>query len=181
MSRLRASYGAGPLHLLGHLALIVLAGYLLSVMFEARFAPEPLNLVLWLIGGAVLHDVVVLPLYSAANVAVAQLIGARGDVDRAPDSVPSSRDLRRRVAIMPHLRTPAVISGVLFAVFFPRILNRQPGNFERALGYPAPDYLERWLLVSAGLFAISAAVYAARWLAQRRTERSVSVVQEPGA
>lgn len=162
MSRLRERYGAGPLHLLGHLAIIVLSGYLLSVMFQARFAPEPLNLVLWLLGGAVLHDAVVLPLYSAAHVAVARLIGASEDPGAA-STEPSSRDLRRAVAVLPHLRTPAVMSGVLFAVFFPRILNRQPGNFERALGYPAPDYLERWLLVTAALFAGSAIVYAVRW------------------
>lgn len=167
MSVLRRHYGAGPLHLAGHLLLIALVAYLLSTLFEARFAPEPLNLVLWLLGGAVLHDAVILPAYSALNIAVAQLLGAR---QAAGDSStpPTSRDLQRPVAILPHLRTPAVVSAVLLAVFFPRILNQQPQNFERALGYAPPDYLERWLLVTAGAFALSALIFAARSVRARR-------------
>lgn len=167
MSVLRRRYGAGPLHLAGHLLLIALVAYLLSTLFEPQFAPEPLNLLLWLVGGAVLHDVVILPAYSALNIAVAGVLGAR---QRPGDTTtpPTSRDLQRPVAVLPYLRTPAVVSAVLMAVYFPRILNRQPQNFERALGYPPPDYLERWLLVTAAAFALSALIFAVRSVRARR-------------
>jgi hypothetical protein len=143
----RRLWGAGPLHLLGHLALIAVAAFALSVMFEERFAPRPWNLLLWLLGGAVLHDAVLLPAYSALNMAAARLL--RGDAHRA-------------VPILNYLRTPAVIAGVLLVAFAPRIFNGQPQNFERALGHPPPDYLARWLAVTAMLFAASAVVYAWR-------------------
>jgi hypothetical protein len=145
----RRLWGAGPLHLLGHLVLIAIVGYALSVMFEERFAPRPWNLLLWLLGGAVLHDAVLLPAYSAVNVAAARVMRPRSE---------------RAVPILNFVRVPAVMSGVLFLTFAPRILNGQPQNFERALGHAPPDYLGRWLAVTAGLFAISAALYAVRVL-----------------
>lgn len=145
---LRRWWGAGPWHLLGHLVLLAVAAYALSVMFEQRFAPRPWNLVLWLLGGAVLHDLVLLPAYSALNVVVARLASG------GPRGVP----------VLSHLRVPAVVSGVLLLVFAPRIFDGQPQNFERALGHAPPDYLARWLVVTAALFAVSAGVYLVRWL-----------------
>jgi hypothetical protein len=147
--RFRRVWGAGPLHLLGHLAVIAVAAYALSVMFEERFAPRPWNLLLWLFGGAVLHDAVLLPAYSVVNVALARLLGVhRG----------------RRVRLLAHVRFPAVISGVLLLTYSPRIFGGQPQNFERALGYPPPDYFGRWLAVTAALFAASALIAGVRAL-----------------
>ena len=144
VGRWRRIYGAGPWHLLGHLLLIAVAAFALSIMFRARFAPEPLNLVLWLLGGAVLHDLVLLPLYSAVNAGLARVL---------PASDPAAINF---------LRVPAVLSVVVLITFWPRIANRQPGNFERALGEAPPDYLSRWLLVTAALFAASAIVWLTR-------------------
>lgn len=149
LGRFERLYGAGPLHLLGHLIVIAIAAYALSIMFEARFAPRPLNLVLWLLGGAVLHDAVFLPLYSALGVATTRIVGADGG---------------RRVPVLNHLRTPFIVAAVLFLVFLPRITDRQPQNFVNALGHPPPDYLARWLLCVVVLFGGSALLYLARWL-----------------
>lgn len=146
---LRRLWGAGPLHLLAHLAMIGVAGYALSVMFRAEFAPRPWNLLLWLLGGAVVHDAILLPAYSAVHVAVARVVGGR----RAA-----------RVPVLTYLRAPAVISGVLLLAYAPRIFAGQPQNFERAVGHPPPDYLARWLTIVAVLFAASAVLYAVRWV-----------------
>lgn len=148
MSWLRRIYGGSPLHLLGHVVLIGVAAYALSIMFRSTFAPEPWNLVLWLLGGAVLHDLVLLPAYSAVNVGAS----------RAWKSSPSIN----------YVRVPTIISLVLLLVFLPRIANGQPQNFERALGHAPPDYLGRWLLVTALLFAGSLIVWAVRRVAVRR-------------
>ncbi len=49
-------------------------------MFREEFAPRPWNLILWLLGAAVLHDAVFLPAYSALNVAASRLLA--GDAPR---------------------------------------------------------------------------------------------------
>ncbi len=144
MTTLRNAYGAGPLHLLGHVLVIGIAAWALSIMFRAPFAPQPLNLVLWLLGGAVLHDLVFLPAYSAVNVGLTRVAGATPAIN--------------------YVRVPAVVAGILFLAFFPRITNRQPGNFERALGHAPPDYLGRWLLITALLFAGSAVIWGVQRL-----------------
>jgi hypothetical protein len=132
-------YGASPLHLVGHVALIAVAGYALSRAFQARFAPEPLNLAAWLLGGALVHDLLLLPAYSLLDAAM-------------------RRSLPR--PLLNHVRIPLALSGVVLLVYAPRILDRQPQNVVNALGEPPPDYLARWALMTAALFLGSALVYA---------------------
>jgi hypothetical protein len=133
-------YGHGPLHLLGHLALVALAAFALSKMFRADVAPRPANLALWLALGALVHDLVLLPAYSL--------------VDRAVRLLPAP--------LVNHVRFPMAISGLLLLVWFPLILERQPRNYVNALGREPPDFLGRWLAVTAALFAVSALLYAVR-------------------
>lgn len=158
-------WGAGPLHLVGHVAMIAVVAWALSVMFRMEFAPQPWNLVLWLLGGAVLHDAVFLPAYSAVHVAAQRVLQGRGPA---------------RVPVLDHLRVPIVIAGVLLLVYAPRIFAGQPQNFERALGHPPPDYLGRWLAVVAGLFVLSAVLYGVRWIrAGRVTPDSSAAADAP--
>ena len=180
MTLFRRLYGKNPLHLAGHLIVIGITAYLLSIMFQARFAPEPLNLVLWLLGGAVLHDAVLLPIYGVLNAAFTRGVGG-GDgtsvkelamgpaqsskvsaAERSAAQPPTSRDAQRAVPVINHIRTPIVVSAVLFLVFLPRILERQPQNFLNALGHEPPDFFARWLFVTALLIAGSAVLYGMR-------------------
>lgn len=131
------------LSVVGHLVVIGVAAYALSIMFRPEYAPRPWNLALWLLGGAVLHDLVFLPAYSAVNQA-------------------ASRGVWRGRPGINYVRVPAIISGVLFLVFLPRITNQQPQNFERALGHAPPDFLGRWLLITAVAFGLSLLVWVAR-------------------
>jgi hypothetical protein len=138
---MRRLYGAGPLHLAGHLVLLGIAGYALSRAFQPRFAPEPLNLAAWLIGGALLHDLVVLPAYSALDAAAVRTFGP---------------------PLLNHVRIPFVLSAVVFLVYAPRILDRQPRNVVNALGVAPPDYLARGAGLTGALFLVSALWYAIR-------------------
>jgi hypothetical protein len=147
----RRAYGAGPLHLLGHVALLAVAAYALSRAFQLRFAPEPLNLAAWLIGGALLHDLVLLPAYSALDAAAIRTLPA---------------------PLLNHLRVPFVLSAVVFLVYAPRILDRQPRNVVNALGIEPPDYLKRWLLLTAALFMGSLLLYALRAMRGRAGDRA---------
>jgi hypothetical protein len=138
---MRRRYGGTPLHLAGHVALIALAAYALSRAFQARAAPEPANLAAWLIGGALVHDLVLLPAYSAVDAAARRALPAKA---------------------LNHLRVPLGLSAVVLLVYAPRILDRQPQNVVNALGRRPPDYLARWAALTAGLFAASALVYVFR-------------------
>ena len=144
---MRRAYGAGPLHLLGHLALLAVAGYALSRAFQTRFAPEPLNLLAWLVGGALLHDFVLLPAYSALDAVAIRTFGT---------------------PLLNHVRVPFVLSAVVFIAYAPRILDRQPRNVVNALGIAPPDYLRRWALLTAALFAGSLLLYAFKALRATR-------------
>ena len=147
---MRRRYGASRWHLVAHVAALAAIAYALVGAFQPRFAPEPLNLALWLIAGALLHDFVLLPAYSAVDAGLRRVPG------RAVNFV----------------RVPAILSGIALLVYAPRILDRQPQNVINALGEPPPDYLARWALLTAGLFIASALVYAfkaARAARGRRT------------
>jgi Na+/melibiose symporter-like transporter len=140
---LRTRYGASPWHLAGHVAALAVVGYALWALLPGGGTARALNLVAWLIAGAVLHDLVGLPLYSLA--------------DRATQRATTGR---RR--LLHHLRVPTAISAVLLLVYFPLILVRADAAYVRATGRHVEGYARTWLLITAGLFAASALLYAVR-------------------
>jgi hypothetical protein len=143
---LRLRYGASPLHLLAHVAGIAAIAYALSRFLRPETG-QLTSLVLWLVGGAVLHDFVLLPLYSAADRALRALLG-RG---------------------VNYVRVPAAIAGVMLLVYFPLILSKAPAAYQRNTGHEPPDYSARWLTITAVVFAASGVAAAVRHLARRRT------------
>jgi hypothetical protein len=129
-----------------HLAVIAVAAFAIARVLAVT--GNDLNFLIWLVAGALLHDLVLLPLYTLAD-----------------------RPLRRLRAVN-HVRVPAVVSLVLLLVYAPTILHRNPGNFERVSGRPpATDPLEAWLWITLGLFVVSGLVLAARLLVDRRRSR----------
>ena len=87
---LRRGYGASPVHLLAHLVLLPLAGWAVLQVLSFRGTHD---VVVWFAAALVLHDLVGLPVYSAAD-RVAQRARVRG------------------VAVVNHLRVPAIVAGV---------------------------------------------------------------------
>jgi hypothetical protein len=133
--------------ILGHVVVLTVAAYAVSRVLTVT-STDGLNFLIWLVAGAILHDVVLLPLYTIADL-VAR--AAMGDHPRL------------RVRAVNHVRLPAGVSGVLLLVYFPSILGRTDGTFESVSGRPpATDPLEAWLWLTLAAFALSAAVYAAR-------------------
>ena len=130
-------YGAGPLHLLAHLALLPLCAWALIEILGARQAA---NIVAWLVAAVVLHDLVVLPLYSGADRAMRRAAGPR----------------------INYVRVPAALSLLMLVVFFGTIGGRGEGAYRAVSGLEYDGYAQRWLLVSAALFASSAVVYGVR-------------------
>lgn len=96
------------------------------------------HILLWLVGAALLHDLVLLPLYSAADRAATRMCSALG----------------RREAVV-HVRVPVALSGLLLLVWFPMISGRVAERYEGATGLSGSGFAQRWLLITAVLFAVS--------------------------
>lgn len=148
MSLFRRRYGAGALHLLAHLAAFGLAGYALAQIVDGGQVGD---FALWFIGAAVVHDLVFFPLYSALDRLLRRALPRR----------------RLRPAGINYLRVPALLSGLLLLIYFPLILGLAGHNYFRASGHHLAGYARNWLLITAGLFAGSALVYAVRRAARR--------------
>ncbi|MEI5102383.1 hypothetical protein RB200_32645 [Streptomyces sp. PmtG] len=149
----RRRYGAGPFHLA-----LLLASFALALYAGVRLLHDDWAAVaLWFVGAALAHDLVLAPLYAAADRAVTAALGAR------------RRDLTAFV------RVPAALSLLLLLVWYP-LITRQVPRYERATGLPADVFLTRWLLVTAALFAGSAL-----WLALRAARRRRATKRRPSA
>ncbi|MFD5841040.1 hypothetical protein [Streptomyces chartreusis] len=99
----------------------------------------------WFVGAALVHDLVLLPLYSMADRAVVRGLGAAG----------------HREWVM-YVRVPAAFSGLLLLVWFPLISGRVEQRYRLGTGLSSDGFLARWLLITAALFAGSALLLALR-------------------
>jgi hypothetical protein len=137
-------YGASPLHLLAHLALLPLAGWALLQILQLNTAR---TILLWFLGAVVLHDLVLLPAYSALDRLAQPAL--RGAIN--------------------YVRVPAGIWLLLGLVYYPTLAGRGDAAYHRVSGLRFEGYLGRWLLSGAVLFSISAIAYTARAASRRRT------------
>lgn len=161
--RWRQRYGSHPLHLLCMLASLALAGYAGVKLLQGR----TLAIVVWFVAAAVLHDLLVLPLY--------------GGVDRVAMRVWGRRDPGQRLPQAPwinYLRVPLGLSVLLLVVFLPDVLGLAEHRYRGTTGMTTDGYLARWLLLTAGLFAVSAIAYAVRL--GRRLRRPGAARRSPG-
>jgi hypothetical protein len=141
--RFRTAYGAGPAHLVVMLACGVVAIYAATKLLADR----PVGTAVWYAGSAVLHDLLVLPVYVLADSALVALWR------RHPT-------LRGR-GWLGHVRFPAAISVLLLVVFSPEIF-RYDGPYYGDSNLSSGSYLDHWLIVVAVLCALSALTLAVR-------------------
>ena len=132
-------YGASAWHLVGHVAALALAIYAVSRVLDPRLS-RGLNYLVWIVGGAILHDFVLAPAYALLD-ALARRLSPRA---------------------INYLRFPAAISGAMLLVYFPLILGKADGNYVRSTGQHPSGFALRWLAITAGLFAASALLYGIR-------------------
>jgi hypothetical protein len=137
MSRLRARYGAGPGHLLLLAVSFAIAGAAVAGWFQRSRDLE--GVLIWFAAAIALHDFVLLPIYTLLDRLTIAHLPARSSA---------------------YVRVPAIISGLLLLVLFPTILGFGAHTEHAASGITEHGYLERWLLLSAGLFLISTVAYA---------------------
>lgn len=136
-------YGGHPLHLIALLASFALAGYAAILLVKSR----PIEVIVWFVGAAVGHDVVLLPLYAIAD---RTLMRARG---RHPKAAPS--------VWLNYVRVPAMLSGLLLLVYLPNIA-RLSDIFTATTALSSQGYFLRWLAVTGVLFLLSGFALAVR-------------------
>ncbi|MEW1776854.1 hypothetical protein [Streptomyces sp. NPDC086777] len=119
-------------------------------------AGDWLGVTLWVVGAALLHDLVLLPLYALADRAVTRGPGAAGRRAGAPPT--ASGQWGRTM----YVRVPAALSALLLLVWFPLISGMVAARYRSATGRSVDGYLARWLLITAVLFGGSALLLALR-------------------
>ncbi|MEE1797549.1 hypothetical protein PUR57_02420 [Streptomyces sp. JV176] len=156
----RRVYGEPPLHLVVLLAGFALCGYALVRLLRGDW----LGIAVWFVGAALLHDLVLVPLYTGTDWLAHRALGRRRRTSR--------KDIN-------WLRVPFFLSLLLLLVYWPLVLRDSP-DYERATGLSADVFLGRWLLISAVLFAATGV-----WLAIRRwrpdTRRMIRGVRRAGS
>lgn len=127
--------------------LLLLAGSFALVGYAGArlLAGDWFAVALWFVGAALLHDLVLLPLYAAADRTVVRALGAVG---------------RREWTA--YVRVPAVLSGLLLLVWFPLISGQVADRYRSATGLSPDGFLVRWLLITAVLFGGSALLLVLR-------------------
>ncbi len=140
-----------PFHILLLGCSFALAGY----AGVRLLAGDRLGVALWFVGAALLHDLVLLPLYATADRALVRGLGA----------------VRHREWV-PYVRVPAAFSGLLLLVWFPLIGGRVDASYAGVTGLSADGFLARWLLTTAVLFGGSALLLALRLLRSATKRRS---------
>ncbi len=114
----------------------------------------------WFVGSAVVHDLVLFPLYAGIDAALVVLLRRRPGLATVAG-----------VRWLNYLRVPAMVAGLLLLVWSPLILRVSEGTYHAASGLSAQPFLGRWIAVTAVLFAISAATLAARVATRRGSQR----------
>jgi hypothetical protein len=156
-------YGSHPLHLL-----TMIAGFALLAYVVATVKPVTLwnagvwwqSIIVWFAAAVVAHDLVLFPAYACLD----RLL-SRGRAAPAPARA------HLHVPVLNYLRVPALGAGLTLLVFLPGIMTQGAATYRAATGQTQEPFLGRWLLLTAAMFAISAASYAARLALVRRRAR----------
>ena len=138
MVTLAQRIGAGPAQLATLVACLALAAYAALFLLGD---PALLRMLVWFAAAAVVHDLVIFPLYAGAD--------------------------RLLTAVLPgpkvnYLRVPALGAGLALLMFWPGIVRQGEVTHLAATGLDQAPYLGRWLVLCAVLFGASLVVFGAR-------------------
>jgi hypothetical protein len=127
--------------LLAHLALLPLCAWALVQVFGVSSANAARGIAIWLVAAVVVHDLLVFPLYSGLDRGVRRILPGPA---------------------VNYVRVPAGLSLLMLVVFWGTIGGKGEGAYHAVSGRTFDGYAERWLLVTAALFAGSAVIYLLR-------------------
>lgn len=159
-ARFRRLYGESPLHLLVLLAGFTVSGYAAVRLLDADW----FGVAKWVVGAALVHDLVLVPLYAGTD----WLAGRALRRGRPVPAADGTRDTRTMV--LNHLRVPVFLSLLLLLVYWPLVL-QDTTVYARATALSPGVFLGRWLLITAVVFAVSALLLGLRLWRHRPPRR----------
>ncbi|OBH20499.1 hypothetical protein [Mycobacterium sp. E3247] len=143
-------YGSRPLHLLILIAGFALLGYVVATVGPAALWNPQVwwqSIIVWFAAAIVAHDLVLFPVYALLDGLLSRTV---------------ARLVPPRVPVVNHIRVPALGAGLTLLVFLPGIIKQGAATYSAATSQTQDPFLGRWLLLTAAMFGVSAAVYAAR-------------------
>lgn len=149
-------YGSHPLHLLTLIAGFALLGYVVATIKPVTLWNPNVwwqSIIVWFAAAIVAHDLVLFPIYALFDGLLSRTV-----LRRTPPRVP----------VVNHIRVPALGAGLTLLVFLPGIIKQGATTYSAATGQSQDPFLGRWLLLTAVMFAVSAAIYAVRVPMARR-------------
>ncbi|GAA1863041.1 hypothetical protein GCM10009836_49250 [Pseudonocardia ailaonensis] len=128
----------------GVLGCVALGGYAATILLRDPTLHSSIPWMLaWFAGALLLHDLVLFPLYAAA--------------DRALALLPATR-----VPLVNHVRLPLLGAGLTLLVYLPGIIRQGEPVVLGASGLDQGPFLARWLWLVLAMTAVSALVWAVR-------------------
>lgn len=137
------------MHLLLTAASFALAGY----AGVRLLAGDAFGVVVWFAGAALVHDLVLVPLYAAADRLLLRSLGPRR-------------------GLVNFVRVPVFLSGLLLLMWWP-LITRHTKRYEPATGLSPDVFLGNWLLITAALCVLSALWLVVRTFRLRRSATKV--------
>lgn len=149
---MRRLYGSGPVHLVALVVSLVVSALAIVRWFDG---PNTLLVLVWFAGAIVIHDFVLLPLYSLVDA-----VGRRRPA-RSPDTSGRSPG-------WVYVRVPLLLCALLGLTFVPEIARLGSVSYHTASGSTQNLYLLRYLITCGVLLGGSALAYAYSLLRARR-------------
>jgi hypothetical protein len=165
IARFTTFYGSHPLHLLGTVAALTLAGYVVTVLGPHGLWNSGVwwqSIAVWFVAAIIAHDLVLFPLYALADRSVTAGIAAIRGRRAGPGP---------RVSPLNHVRVPTMATGLSLLLFLPGIIQQGRSSYLAATGQTQQPFFARWLLLVAALYGLSALIYAARLAVAGRRDR----------
>ncbi|MBD0738251.1 hypothetical protein BGM09_04715 [Streptomyces sp. CBMA29] len=151
VARFRRLYGESPWHLLALVFCLVVSGYAAVRLLDADW----FGVAKWVVGAGLVHDLVLVPLYAGTDWLVNRALRGGRPVP------PSTGGRDTRTAVLNHLRVPAFLSLLLLLVYWPLVF-QDSAPYAGATALSPDVFLGRWLLITAVVFAASAALFGLR-------------------
>ncbi|MBN9107314.1 MAG: hypothetical protein J0I34_00900 [Pseudonocardia sp.] len=130
--------------MLGVLACVALAGWAATIIVrDPTLHPSIVPMLVWFAGALLLHDLVLFPLYAAA--------------DRVLALLPATR-----VPLVNHVRIPLLGAGLTLLLYLPGIIRQGEPVVLGASGLGQEPFLARWLWLVLAMTAVSALVWVVR-------------------
>jgi hypothetical protein len=169
-------YGARISHLIVVLASLALGFYVVLLLgVDQLFNPTVWwqSIAVWFAVAVIGHDLILFPLYAAADWLL--LLLRRAATNHA-SALPRPA---KHLPLTNYLRIPTLAAALLLMMFLPGIIEQGAATYHAATGLTQTPYLSRWLMLTAVFYLASALWYAVKTVWQQRRSTKPAATSSP--